>query len=75
MSSPRCHAARESTPRPQCGCPPFPDEGPRVASSAIAIVTLLLGPLEVRDDTAPVKLGARKARARTGWAAALRAGS
>src|SRR4051812_33835473 len=56
-------AARESTPGPRCGCPPCPEAGPRVASLAIAMVTLLLGPLEVRDETAPVKLGGRKARA------------
>src|SRR3954454_10078806 len=55
--------AREPAPGPRCGCPPCQEAGPRVASLAIAMVTLLLGPLEVRDETAPVKLGGRKARA------------
>ena len=34
-----------------------------VASPAIAMVTLLLGPFEVRDGSAPVRLGGRKPRA------------
>src|SRR4051794_16626965 len=56
-------AAGEPTPGARCGCPPCSDAGPRVASPPIAMVTLLLGPLEVRNEAAPVKLGGRKARA------------
>src|SRR4051794_2118087 len=51
------------TPAPGCGWPPCPRADGGVASAAISIVMLLLGPLEVRDASTPVPLGGRKPRA------------
>jgi DNA-binding SARP family transcriptional activator len=46
-----------------CGWPPCRRANSSVQSTITNMVTLLLGPFEVRDGTAPVRLGGRKPRA------------
>src|SRR5690242_16158850 len=54
---------RREAPGRRCGWPPCRRGDPSVASTVIAMVTLLLGPFEVRDGSEPVRLGGRKPRA------------